>query len=226
MRNSLFNLKKKIFFNFALALIIVGLIFFLPAGSLRYWQAWIYYGIIFVPMFFVMTYFLKNDPELLERRTKYKEKKGEQSTIIKITTLIFLIGFIIPGFDYRYQWSNVPVALVIMADVIVFLSYIVFFLVLKENSYASRIIEVEKGQKVISTGPYATVRHPMYSGVMLLFLFTPLALGSFWALIPFIPLPALLVLRILNEEKVLLRDLPGYKEYCQKTRYRLLPFIW
>jgi len=226
MQDNLFDLKKTIFFRFILAIIFVGVIFFLPAGSLKYWQAWIYCGVIFTSIFFITIYLIKNDPKLLKRRMKYKEKEKEQKIITKIATLIFLIGFIIPGFDYRYHWSNVPATIVIIANTVILLSYIFFFLIFKENSYGSRTIEVEKGQKVISTGPYSIVRHPMYLGATLMFLCTPLALGSFWSLIAFAPSPLIFIFRILNEEKVLLRDLPGYKEYCQKTQYRLLPFIW
>ncbi len=226
MKNNLSNLKKKIVFRFILGLIVVGIILFLPAGSLRFWEAWIYCGVTFIPMFLAIAYFLKQDPGLLERRMKLREKEKEQKTIIKIASIIFFIGFLIPGFDYRYDWSNVPVALVIASDIFVFLGYLLFLFVLKENSYASRTIEVEQGQKVIMTGPYKIIRHPMYLGVILMFLLTPLALGSSWALIAFLPLIPLIVLRILNEEKVLVNELSGYKEYCQKTRYRLLPFIW
>jgi protein-S-isoprenylcysteine O-methyltransferase Ste14 len=209
-----------------MALIVVGMMLFLPAGSLKYWEAWIYCGVIFVPMVFAVSYFLKTDPELLERRMRLREKEKKQKTIIKAANLVFFISLLIPGFDHRYQWSNVPVALVIAANAMVFLGYLVFFFVLRENSYASRIIEVEHEQKVITTGPYAIVRHPMYSGVILMVLFTPLALGSYWALITFLPMLPLVVFRTLNEEEVLFRELPGYKEYCQKTRYRLFPFIW
>lgn len=220
------KLKKKIFFRLIMALIVVGMMLFLPAGSLKYWEAWIYCGVIFVPMVFAVSYFLKTDPELLERRMRLREKEKKQKTIIKAANLVFFISLLIPGFDHRYQWSNVPVALVIAANAMVFLGYLVFFFVLRENSYASRIIEVEHEQKVITTGPYAIVRHPMYSGVILMVLFTPLALGSYWALITFLPMLPLVVFRTLNEEEVLFRELPGYKEYCQKTRYRLFPFIW
>lgn len=206
--------------------IFMGLMLFLPAGSLDYWQAWIYCGVLFIPVSFVVFYFLKKDPELLERRMRMREKEEKQKTIIKIAYIFFFIGFIIPGLDHRYHWSNVPVLLVIVANAIVLSGYILVFFVLRENSYASRIIEVEKGQKVITTGPYAIVRHPMYLGVLLMYLSTPLALGSYWALIFFLPLLPLIVVRLLNEEEVLLRELPGYKEYCQKTRYRLIPFIW
>jgi protein-S-isoprenylcysteine O-methyltransferase Ste14 len=175
---------------------------------------------------FVVFYFLKKDPELLERRMRMKEKEEKQKSIQKFGIIIFFIGFIIPGLDYRYHWSNVPALIVIAANAIVFSGYLLVFFVLRENSYASRIIEVEKGQKAITTGPYAIVRHPMYLGVLLMYLFTPLALGSYWAIIFFLPLVPLIVFRLLNEEEVMLRELPGYEEYCKKTRYHLIPFIW
>jgi len=199
---------------------------FLPAGTVDFWQAWIYCGVLLIPVSFVVFYFLKKDPELLERRMRIKEKEEKQKTIQILGIIIFFIGFIIPGLDYRYHWSNVPVYLVIAANAIVLSGYIFVFLVLRENSYASRIIEVEKGQQVITTGPYAIVRHPMYLGILVMYLFTPLALGSYWAIIFFLPLIPLLVSRLLNEEEMLLRELPGYEEYCQKTRYHLIPFIW
>src|SRR5665811_2187259 len=226
MKTEIPGLKKQVILRFIMAPIFLGLMLFLPAGSLDYWQAWIYCGILFIPMFFVVFYFLKNDPELLERRMRMKEKEEKQKTIQIFGIIIFLIGFIMCGLDYRYHWSNVPVYLVIAANAIVLSGYIFVFLVLRENSYASQIIEVEKGQKVITTGPYAIVRHPMYLGVLVMYLFTPLALGSYRAIVFFLPLIPLLVSRLLNEEEKLLRELPGYKEYCQKTRYHLIPFIY
>jgi protein-S-isoprenylcysteine O-methyltransferase Ste14 len=220
------GLKKQVILRFIMAPIILGLMLFLPAGSLDYWQAWLYCGVLFIPVFFVVFYFFKYDPELLERRMRMREKEEKQKTIQIFGIIIFFIGFLIPGLDYRYHWSNVPVYLVIVANGMVLSGYIFVFLVFRENSYASRIIEVEKGQQVITTGPYAIVRHPMYLGVLVMYLFTPLALGSYWAIIFFLPLIPLLVSRLLNEEEKLLRELPGYKEYCQKTKYHLIPFIY
>lgn len=220
------KLKKKIFLFFISGIIITGLMLFLPAGSLKYWHAWIFMCVLFTPAIFVVLYFLKHNPELLERRIKFKEKEAQQKTIIKITNLIFFIGFLFPGFDYRFGWSNVPTFLVIMSDIIIFLGYLLVFFVFKENSYTSIIIEVDKKQKVITTGPYSVVRHPMYAGIIPMFIFMPLALGSYWALIFFILIIPLIILRTLNEEKVLLRDLKGYKEYTKKVKYRLIPYIW
>jgi len=199
----------------------------LTAGSLKYWQAWLFCVVIFAPVFFVVSYFLKRSPEFLERRMKFKEKEIEQKKIIKISNLAFFIGILIPGFDYRFGWSVVPVWLVLISDVIILAGYFLVFLVFKENVFAGRTIEIFKGQKVINTGPYAVIRHPMYAGVIPMYLFMPLALGSFWAVIPFIPVVfIIIVLRILNEEEVLKRDLPGYVGYCKKVRYRLIPFVW
>ncbi len=205
---------------------VLGGMFFLPAGTFAYWEAWTYIAVLFIPMFFVFIYLIKNEPELLARRLKMKEKEAEQSLIIKLSYIPFLIAFLLPGFDKRFGWSNVPAVVIIISDILVLLGYGIFFLVLKENPYASRIVEVEPEQTVITSGPYAKVRHPMYSGVLLLYIFSPLALGSYWAIIPTIFIIPVILARILSEEKILARDLKGYKEYMQKTRYRLIPGIW
>jgi protein-S-isoprenylcysteine O-methyltransferase Ste14 len=219
-------LKNKILQIIIAAPIVMGLCFFLPAGTLNYWQAWVFTAILIIPMLFVMSYFLKHDPEFLERRLKTRETEAKQQQIIKVGLVIFLIGFILPGFDIRFGWSNVPPEISLAADLIAFLSYMFIFLVFRENSYAGRTIEVEKGQKVISTGPYSIIRHPMYLGTMFMYLAMPIALGSYVAVIPMLLYTPLLIFRILNEEEVLGRDLPGYAEYCKKTKYRLIPFIW
>jgi protein-S-isoprenylcysteine O-methyltransferase Ste14 len=220
------KLTAMVITRMAFSIPVVGLIIFLPAGTLRYWQGWMYMVTLFAPMFFVFGYLLKNDLELLERRMRTREKEAQQNRIIKLGYPLFLAAFIVPGFDIRYGWSNMPAMVSILADVLVFAGYVMFFFVLRENSYASRVIEVEKEQKVISTGPYALVRHPMYLGVLLMYSFSPLALGSWWALIPAASIAIVLVARIKNEEEVLLRELPGYAEYQQKTRFRMIPWVW
>jgi len=204
----------------------IGVFLFLPAGSFRYYEAWIYSLALFIPMITTLLYLVKYDPKLLERRMRYKEKEEKQKLIIRLARLPFILGFLIPGFDYRFGWSDIPMAFVIAANVIVMAGYFFVFLVFRENSYTSRIVEVEKEQEVITTGPYSIVRHPMYTGTIVMFLFTPLALGSWWAIIAFALWPVVLVYRIFDEERVLMKDLKGYKEYCEKTCYRLIPFVW
>lgn len=202
------------------------LILFLPAGTFAYWEAWIYLAILLIPMSIVMIYFLKKNPEFLARRMKLKEKEGEQKIIVKLALIPFLFAFILPGIDKRFGWSNVPIFIIVAAEILVCVGYIFVVLVFKENEFASRVIEVVKGQKVIQSGPYRFVRHPMYLGSILMYVASPLALGSYWAIIPALFIIPILVARILNEESVLTKELEGYSEYKQKTKHRLFPGIW
>ena len=220
------SFRRMVITRFAGLFIILGFMFFLPAWTFKYWQAWVYMLILVVPMFFIIRYLYKNDPELLKRRLRMRERQKTQKLIQIVMWPFFLLAFIIPGFDYRWHWSTVPLIVVIISEVLVLLSYLFIGLVFKTNSYASRIVEVEKDQKVITTGPYAIVRHPMYLGVLIMYVFSSLALGSYWALIPMSLIIPILFVRIKVEEKELLQNLPGYKEYLAKTRYRLLPGVW
>jgi len=198
----------------------------LPAGTFDYWEVYLYFAILIIPMLFVFVYFLRKDPRFLERRARGTEKVKEQKLIQMINLPVFIAAFIIPGLDKRFGWSDIAAEIIIATDVFIFVGYIIIFLVFRENSYASRIIEIDKEHKVITTGLYSVVRHPMYLGVLIMYLPTPLALGSYWGLIPMALLPVSLVFRILNEEKVLRENLEDYKGYCLKTRYRLIPYIW
>ena len=219
-------IKKGAYLRVGLAIPIFALVILLPAWKWDYWQAWLYLLILYIPMFFVLYYLLKNDPALLQRRMRMREKESVQRRIIVLSLVYFLVAFTLPGLDVRFGWSNVPAWVSLVADVLVFTGYMTFVWVLTINSYLSRVVEVEAGQKVVSSGPYAIVRHPMYAGISLMYVATPVALGSFWALIPAVFIVPLLVARLRNEEQVLRRDLPGYEEYTHKVKYRLLPGIW
>ena len=220
------RLKKTVAVRVVSAFVIMGLIFFLPAGTLRYWQAWVYMFILLVPMLFVMAWLFRNDPELLERRMKARERERRQRNIQLIGSLFFLGIYLFPGLDRRFGWSSVPLAVVIIADFVVLTGYGLIVLVFRENRYASRIVEVEEKQTVITTGPYALIRHPMYVGVLIMYLLSPLALGSYWAVLPALPLILVLVARIKDEERILTEKLAGYKEYSLRVRFRLIPGIW
>ena len=206
--------------------VMFALLFFLPAGTWNYWQAWMYIGVLIVPMLFVLAYFMKRDPELLERRMKMREERGQQRRIIGISVLFFILGYLLPGFDIRFGWSNMPAWVSIAAAVVMFLSYLLVFRTMQVNSFLSRIIEVAENQKVIDTDVYGIVRHPMYVGMVVLYVVSPVVLGSWWAVIPALVIIPVIVFRILDEEKALEQELPGYVEYKQKVKYRLIPFVW
>jgi protein-S-isoprenylcysteine O-methyltransferase Ste14 len=220
------SLKTRLILRSLIAVIFVAVFLFIPAGSLRYWQGWVFMAILFLPMPITSVYFLKRDPQLIERRLRTEEKISEQKTIIRWAQLVAFGSLLIPGLDYRFGWSSVPFWLMILSQLFVFAGYLVTLWVMKENSFASRTVQVEEGQRVISTGPYRLVRHPMYFGAVLMLLFMSPALGSWWALPGFLLAIPLIVLRLLNEEKMLCRDLPGYSDYCLRTRSRLLPLLW
>ena len=206
--------------------LMFALLFFLPAGTWRYWQAWMYIGILILPMFFVLAYFMKRDPALLERRMKMREERKEQRKIIQASGLTFVLAYILPGFDIRYGWSNMPAWVSIAAGVVLFLSYMLVFRTMQVNSFLSRVIEVTENQKVIDTDVYGIVRHPMYVGMVVLYVISPVVLGSWWAVIPALVIIPVIVFRILDEEKALEQELPGYVEYKQRVKYRLIPFVW
>jgi len=225
------SLKSRIFLRFAVLLVLFSAMLFIPAGSLKFWQGWAFMALIFIPSVIFFIYFYKHDPQLLERRLQRKEKIREQKILVSVLKPFFLFAFLLPGLDYRFGWSRtivgaVPLWIVLLAQALLLGSYLFVIWSLKVNSFAARTIQVEDGQKVISTGPYRLVRHPMYTGSIVLWLCTPLALGSYITWPAFALLIPFYFFRLLNEEKVLCKELPGYSEYCLRTRFRLIPFIW
>lgn len=220
----------KLFFSaltkFLLGLVLVGVLLFLPAGSFSYTGGWIFISLLFIPMLVLGAVLLIKAPELLEKRLSAKEKESTQKGVVAASGLLFFVGFVIAGLDHRFGWSHVPMWLVIVSSVILLASYALYAEVMRENAYLSRTIEVQEGQKVVDTGLYGIVRHPMYAVTVWLFLSIPLVLGSFWSLLCFLPYPIIMAVRILNEEKVLTEGLDGYADYKKKVKYRLIPFIW
>ena len=212
--------------KFFLGVILIGLLIFLPAGTLAFWNGWLFMAILFVPMFAAGIVMMFKSPDLLRSRLKAKETEGEQQLVIKLSGLMFLFGFITAGLDHRFGWVSLPDWVAYTAAGVFLLAYIFYAEVLRENMYLSRIIEVQEGQKVIDTGLYGIVRHPMYSATLLLFLSIPLILGSVVAFPIFLAYPVIIAKRIRNEEEVLERELKGYTAYKAKVRYKMIPFIW
>lgn len=213
-------------FKFILGVVMVALLLFWPAGTFNYWNAWLFMGLLFIPMFIAGIILMIKNPDLLRKRLDAKEKEGEQKKVIGISAIIFILGFILAGLDFRNVWSNMPLWVVMSASVVFIISYTLYAEVLRENTYLSRTIEVQENQKVINTGLYGIVRHPMYFATTLLFLSFPIILGSWISFAIFCFFPFLLVKRIKNEEEVLEKGLEGYKEYKQKVKYRMIPFVW
>lgn len=223
-------MTKKLFLQalakFSCGVIAVGALLFLPAGTLWWLNGWVFMGILFIPMFCAGIVMMFKNPELLKKRLNAKEKQTEQQLVMKLSGLMFIAGFIAAGLDFRFRWTTPPLWLSWAASAVFLLAYILYAEVLRENTYLSRTVEVQENQKVIDTGLYGIVRHPMYSVTLLLFLSMPLVLGSVISFVIFLAYPVIIVKRIRNEEKVLEAELAGYAEYKKKVRYRLIPFIW
>jgi protein-S-isoprenylcysteine O-methyltransferase Ste14 len=229
VKENMNNLIGKTILGFAFLMLVLAIALFLPAGSLGYWQAWVYLAVFALCTILITAYLVKNDRELLAGRVQagpVAETRKSQQIIQSLASLFFLGLFIVPGLDFRFGWSNMPAVISLIADGLVALGFYFVFLVFRENTYTRATIDVSAGQKVIDTGPYAIVRHPMYAGAMLLLIFTPVALGS-WVAVPFaIPLILVIAARLLDEEQFLKANLNGYEEYCRKVRYHLMPFLW
>jgi len=220
----------KLFFSalikFVCGLLLVGLLLFLPAGSFGYVGGWLFCALLFVPMLLFGAVLLWRAPELLKKRLDTKETERTQRGVVALSGLIFLIGFVVAGLDFRFGWSQVPTWAVVTASVLLLLSYGLYMEVMRENAYLSRTVKVQDGQQVIDTGLYGVVRHPMYAATVVLFLSIPVVLGSWWSLLCFLIYIPVIVVRICNEEAVLSAGLAGYEEYRTKVRYRLIPFVW
>ncbi len=210
----------------SLGILLVGLLLFIPAGSFNYWQGWLLMAILFIPMFIVGIIMMIFNPDLLKRRLDNKEKESEQKVVVLLSALMFIIGFILAGLNYRYNFYILPNIITFIGVFIFIISYIMYGIVLKENTYLARTIKVEDNQELIDTGLYKVVRHPMYMITIFLFLSMPLVLGSLYSFIVFLIYPFIIIKRINNEEKVLEKELKGYKEYQKKVKYKLIPFIW
>ena len=223
-------MNVKLFFEaiikFALGTLIVGLLVFLPADTINYWNGWLFMGLLFIPMFIAGIVMMIKSPELLKKRLNAKEKQGEQKQVLAFSGLMFIAGFVLAGLNYRYSWIVLSKSVSIIASVLFVIAYIIYAEVLRENAYLSRTIEVQENQKVIDTGLYGIVRHPMYAATILLFLVMPLVLGSIISFLVFLVYPIIIAKRIKNEEEVLEKDLEGYSEYKKKVKYKMIPFIW
>ena len=218
----LFNALTK----YVMGLLLVGALLFLPAGTLGYANGWLFIGLLFAPMLFLGIVLLVKSPELLRKRLDAREKENTQKGVVALSALLFVAGFIVAGLDFRFGWTDVPLWCVVTASVVLLLSYGLYAEVMRENAYLSRTIEVQNGQKVVDTGLYSIVRHPMYAVTVWLFLSIPVVLGSWWALVCFLPYVAVIAVRIVNEEKVLEAGLQGYSEYKKRVKYRIIPFVW
>ena len=212
--------------KFTCGLLLVGLLIFLPAGTVAYAYGWLLVGLLFGPMLIAGFVMLARSPDLLKKRLDVKENQGAQKGVVAVAGIMFIAGFVVAGLDFRFGWSQVPTWAVIAASALFLASYALYAEVLRENAYLSRTVKVEDGQTVVDTGLYGIVRHPMYAVTILLFLMMPLVLGSWYALIPFAVYPAVIVVRLKDEEALLTKELPGYAQYKQKVKYRLIPFIW
>lgn len=223
-------MNVKLFFSavikFFIGVLLVGMLVFLPAGTLSFINGWILMTILFVPMLIEGIVMMFKNPALLAKRLDAKEKRGEQNLVVKLSGLMFILGFVAAGLDFRFEWLRLPDTVVIASAVVFLVGYILYAEVLRENTYLSRTVEVQENQKVVDTGLYGVVRHPMYSATILLFLAMPLVLGSLVAFVVFLIYPVLIVLRIKDEEKLLEKELEGYTDYKKKVKYRLIPFIW
>ena len=212
--------------KFILGVVLVGVLVFVPAGTIDFWNGWLFMGVLFIPMFLAGIVMMIKNPELLKKRLNAKEKQSEQGLLIKLSGLMFLIGFIIAGLNYRLEWHVLPASVSVGATVVFLTAYLLYAEVLRENTYLSRTIEIQENQKVIDTGLYGIVRHPMYTVTILLFLSMPLILGSIYSFLVFLAYPILIAQRSKYEEKLLEKKLEGYCEYQKKVKYRLVPFIW
>ena len=212
--------------KFTCGLLLVGLLIFLPAGTLSYTYGWLFVGLLFIPMLIAGFVMLAKSPEFLKKRLDAKEKQGTQKGVVAFSGLMFIAGFVVAGLDFRFGWSHMPTWVIIAASVLFLIAYGLYAEVMRENAYLSRTVKVEEGQTVVDTGLYGIVRHPMYAVTILLFLVIPLILGSWYGLIAFAFYPAIIIVRLKDEEALLTKELPGYAEYKQKVKYRIIPFIW